>query len=89
MNNKTRTALIAARAQFRNFGEFAKSTTAKVAAAGTTMIASTAAMAAAADPGAAILSEITGAKATVGGILVALAAVLGLFLLWSMIKRAK
>jgi len=41
------------------------------------------------DPGAAILSEITGAKGTVGGILVALAAVLGLFLLWSMIKRAK
>ncbi|HEY4583746.1 MAG TPA: hypothetical protein VIG88_12950 [Lysobacter sp.] len=60
-------------------------------AAGTGLVVAgiTAAHAQAADPGAAILSEITGAKATVGGILVALAAVLGLFLLWSMIKRAK
>jgi hypothetical protein len=78
-----------ARTTARNFGEFARSTTAKVGAAVGTAVASTGAMAAGADPGAAILSEITGAKATVGGILVALAAVLGLFLLWSMIKRAK
>ncbi|MBD1486671.1 hypothetical protein GUF76_17565 [Xanthomonas citri pv. citri] len=39
--------------------------------------------------GEAITTEITSGKATVSSILVVLAGVLGLFLLWSMIKRAK
>jgi len=85
----TKNARAAARSIFNNARDFARSTTAKVGTAIGTAMVSTGAMAAGADPGAAILSEITGAKATVGGILVALAAVLGLFLLWSMIKRAK
>jgi len=40
-------------------------------------------------PAEAITGEITSGKASVNSILVVLAGVLGLFLLWSMIKRAK
>jgi hypothetical protein len=43
----------------------------------------------AADPVAAMTSEITSAKAGVGSIIVGLAAVVGLLLLWSYLKRAK
>lgn len=41
------------------------------------------------DPAAAITTELSGIKTSVGGILVVLAAVVGLMLLWSYIKRAK
>lgn len=44
---------------------------------------------AATDPGAAITSEVTAAKSTISGILVVLAGVVGLFILWSYLKRAK
>jgi hypothetical protein len=47
------------------------------------------AMATPADPGAAISAEVTTAKTTVEGILVILAGVVGLFILWSYLKRAK
>ncbi len=52
------------------------------------MIASGAALASG-GPAEAITAEITNGKSSVSGILVVLAGVLGLFLLWSMIKRAK
>ena len=42
-----------------------------------------------ADPAAAIQTEISGIKASVGAILVVLAGVLGIMLLWSYIRRAK
>ena len=47
------------------------------------------AFASGADPAAAITTELSGIKTSVGGILVVLAAVVGLMLLWSYIKRAK
>ncbi|HGM5118004.1 TPA: hypothetical protein ACKPZZ_000161 [Stenotrophomonas maltophilia] len=71
-----------------NVVSFARSTGTKVAAGATTMVASGAALASG-GPAEAITAEITSGKASVNGILVLLASVLGLFLLWSMIKRAK
>jgi type IV secretory pathway VirB2 component (pilin) len=59
------------------------------AAVGTVAMLPALAFAQAADPAAAITSELTGIKGTVSGILVVLAAVVGLMLLWSYIKRAK
>lgn len=56
-----------------------------VAIATTPMLA----LATPADPGAAIEAEVTNAKTTVSGILVVLAGVVGLFILWSYLKRAK
>jgi membrane protein implicated in regulation of membrane protease activity len=47
------------------------------------------ALAAAADPGAAISAEVTGAKSTITGILVTLASIIGLFILWQYLKKAK
>ena len=47
------------------------------------------ALAAPADPGAAITAEVTNAKTTVSGILIVLAGVVGLFILWAYLKRAK
>lgn len=47
------------------------------------------ALAAPADPGAAITAEVTSAKTVISGILVVLAGVVGLFILWSYLKRAK
>ncbi|HHA2678145.1 hypothetical protein FEO92_11530 [Stenotrophomonas maltophilia] len=71
-----------------NVVSFARSTGTKVAAGATAMIASGAALASG-GPAEAITSEITSGKSSVNGILVVLAGVLGLFLLWAMIKRAK
>lgn len=71
-----------------NVVSFARSTGAKVAAGATAMIASGAALASG-GPAEAITAEITSGKSSVNGILVVLAGVLGLFLLWAMIKRAK
>lgn len=60
------------------------------AAAGLTALSLAPAMAfAATDPAGAITAELSGIKTTVSGILVVLAAVVGLMLLWSYIKRAK
>ena len=56
-----------------------------VAIATTPMLA----LAAPADPGAAITAEVTSAKSTVSGILIVLAGVVGLFVLWAYLKRAK
>lgn len=56
-----------------------------VAIATTPMLA----LASPADPGAAIEAEVTNAKSTVSGILIVLAGVVGLFILWSYLKRAK
>lgn len=56
-----------------------------VAVATTPMLA----LAAPADPGAAITAEVTSAKTTVSGILIVLAGVVGLFILWSYLKKAK
>ncbi|WP_323163105.1 hypothetical protein [Stenotrophomonas maltophilia] len=67
---------------------FGRSAAGKVAAGATAMIASGAALASG-GPAEAITSEITNGKSSVSGILVVLAGVLGLFLLWAMIKRAK
>lgn len=47
------------------------------------------ALATPADPGAAITAEITSAKTTITGILVVLAGIVGLFILWAYLKRAK
>lgn len=44
---------------------------------------------AASDPGAAITAEITSAKTTITGILVVLAGIVGLFILWAYLKRAR
>ncbi len=71
-----------------NVLDFARSTAGKVATGTTAMIASGAALASG-GPAEAITTEITSGKSSVNGILVVLAGVLGLFLLWSMIKRAK
>lgn len=71
-----------------NVVSFARSTAGKVATGTSAMIASGAALASG-GPAEAITAEITNGKSSVSGILVVLAGVLGLFLLWSMIKRAK
>ncbi|HEL4109995.1 TPA: hypothetical protein UM343_000073 [Stenotrophomonas maltophilia] len=71
-----------------NVLDFTRSTAGKVATGATAMIASGAALASG-GPAEAITAEITNGKSSVSGILVVLAGVLGLFLLWSMIKRAK
>ena len=71
-----------------NVVSFARSTGTKVAAGATAMVANGAALASG-GPAEAITAEITNGKSSVSGILVVLAGVLGLFLLWSMIKRAK
>lgn len=47
------------------------------------------ALATPADPAAAITAEITSAKSSVSGILVVLAGIVGLFILWAYLKRAK
>lgn len=47
------------------------------------------AFAQATDLGAAVKTEVEGGKTSVTAILLVLASVLGLFLLWSMVKRAK
>lgn len=47
------------------------------------------ALAAPADPGAAIQAEVENAKTVVSGILIVLAGVVGLFILWAYLKRAK
>lgn len=56
-----------------------------VAIATTPMLA----LATPADPGAAITAEVTNAKSTVSGILIVLAGVVGLFILWTYLKKAK
>ncbi|HGM7333927.1 TPA: hypothetical protein ACKQCJ_000207 [Stenotrophomonas maltophilia] len=67
---------------------FTRSTAGKVATGATAMVASGAALASGGGPAEAITAEITSGKSSVNGILVVLAGVLGLFLLWKMIKRA-
>ncbi len=71
-----------------NVVSFARSTAGKVATGATAMVATGSAFASG-GPAEAITAEITNGKSSVSGILVVLAGVLGLFLLWSMIKRAK
>lgn len=71
-----------------NVVSFARSTAGKVATGATALVATGSAFAGG-GPAEAITAEITNGKSSVSGILVVLAGVLGLFLLWSMIKRAK
>lgn len=66
---------------------YSKATVA-VGAAGASVLAPVAAFAAT-DPGTAITTEITSAKTTVEGILVILAGIVGLFILWSYLKKAR
>jgi len=73
---------------FRKPLSFLRSTAGKVSTGLTAMVATPFAMASG-GPAEAITGEITSGKASVNSILVVLAGVLGLFLLWSMIKRAK
>ena len=72
----------------RKIVAFSRSAAGKVSTGLTAMVATPFAMASG-GPAEAITSEITSGKTSVNGILVLLAGVLGLFLLWSMIKRAK
>jgi len=72
-----------------NVVSFARSTAGKIATGTTALIATGSAFASGGGPAEAITAEITNGKSSVSGILVVLAGVLGLFLLWSMIKRAK
>lgn len=53
------------------------------------MLSPALAFAQATDLGAAVKTEVEGGKTAVNAILLVLAGVLGLFILWSMIKRAK
>ena len=73
---------------FRKPLSFLRSTAGKVGGGMTFLMVTPFAMASG-GPAEAITAEITTGKASVSGILVVLASVLGLFLLWSMIKRAK
>lgn len=73
----------------RRFRSFARSTTAQLAAGTTALVAAPFAMAADGDLAGSVVTQITSGKSDVSGILMVLAGVLGLFLLWSMIKRAK
>lgn len=72
----------------RNIRAAGRSAIGKVSAGAAAMVATGTALASG-GPAEAVVSEITSGKASVSGILVVLAGVLGLFLLWSMIKRAK
>lgn len=67
---------------------FGRSTFGKVAAATFALVASVPAFASGGGPAEAIIAEITSGKASVSGILVVLAGVVGLLLLWSMIKKS-
>ncbi|WP_312252378.1 hypothetical protein [Stenotrophomonas sp.] len=67
---------------------FGRSTFGKVAAAATALVATGSAFASGGGPAEAIISEITAGKSSVSGILVVLAGVVGLLLLWSMIKKS-
>jgi len=67
---------------------FGHSTIGKVAAGATAMIATGSAFASGGGPAEAIIAEITAGKSSVNGILVVLAGVLGLLLLWALIKRS-
>lgn len=83
MNRNTiETRALAARDSLKRF-------VGKVGAGVTALAVSGAAMAQDASVGGAIKSEITAAKSSVAEILVALAAVIGMLLLWSYLKRAK
>ena len=79
--NSLESKLYTAKVTAQNLGK-------KIAAGGAAMLAPVAAFAQAADPAGAIKTEIAGAKNSVGEILVALAAIIGLLLLWAYIKRA-
>ncbi|APR11031.1 hypothetical protein GUF72_21615 [Xanthomonas citri pv. citri] len=81
--NNVQSAIFRAKAKAKAFRNRA------AGAIGTVSLLPALAFAQAAGPGEAITTEITSGKATVSSILVVLAGVLGLFLLWSMIKRAK
>jgi hypothetical protein len=86
MNNKNPQSL-AMRARDR-----AKSLRTRLAAVTTAVTASlfsVAAWAQATDVGAAITSEVTNAKDKVSGILVILAAIVGVLLLWAYVKKAR
>lgn len=77
------------RSRFDNAAQTAVNFKNRAVAAGTTAMLVPFAALAQADPAAAISTEIAGVKTSVGGILVILAAVVGLMLLWSYIRRAK
>ncbi|WP_242878166.1 hypothetical protein [Stenotrophomonas maltophilia] len=75
--------------KYMNFvRRFGRSTVGKVSAGAAAMIATGSAFASGGGPAEAIISEITAGKASVSGILVVLAGILGLLLLWAMIKRS-
>lgn len=75
---------------FRKPLSFLRSTAGKVSTGVSAMVATPFAMASGGGgPAEAIIAEVTSGKASVNSILLVLAGVLGLFLLWSMIKRAK
>jgi len=74
---------------FRKPLSFLRSTAGKVSTGLTAMVATPFAMASGGGPAEAIIGEVTSGKSSVNSILVVLAGVLGLFLLWSMIKRAR
>ncbi|MEE7546140.1 hypothetical protein HF319_02960 [Xanthomonas sp. Kuri4-1] len=76
------------RSNVARLGTAVRSTTGKVVTGVGSLVAAGVASAQT-DVAGAVTTEITSGKASVSGILVVLAGVLGLFLLWSMIKRAK
>lgn len=79
-----------ARTTARNVGNKARSAYGTAGAALATALTITPGLAlAAGDPGAAIQAEVTSAKSTVTGIIVILAGIVGVFILWSYLKRAK
>lgn len=75
---------------FRDAGNVAKSTTAKVGAGLTAMSASALAFAGGAtSPGAAMAGELSGGKADIMLVIGAAALLLGALILWGYVKRAR
>lgn len=69
---------------------FASTTTAKVGAGASTLLASGAAFAAdSASPGAAIAGELSGGKTDMGLVIAACAILIGVAIVWACIKRVK
>ena len=85
--NRTNPQSIALRA--RDKARSLRARVAGITAALTASLFSAAAWAQATDVGAAITTEVTNAKDKVNGILVILAAIIGVLLLWAYVKKAR
>ena len=85
--NRTNSQSIALRA--RNKARSLRARVAGITTALTASLFSAAAWAQATDVGAAITTEVTNAKDKVNGILVILAAIIGVLLLWAYVKKAR